>query len=125
MNIPSGLRYTKDHEWVKIEDATAVVGITDFAQHELGDIVFVEMPKAGTRVEQGKPCASIEAVKAVSDVFAPVSGEVSENNPELESAPQAVNQDPYGKGWILKIKLSNPKEADSLLSAEDYGKLIG
>jgi glycine cleavage system H protein len=125
MNIPSELRYTKDHEWIQIEGGKAVVGITDYAQHELGDIVFVEMPKPGTRVEKGKACAGIEAVKAVSDVFAPVSGEVTETNADLEASPQAVNQDPYGKGWIFKIRLSNPKEADALLSAEDYGKLIG
>jgi glycine cleavage system H protein len=125
MNIPSGLRYTKDHEWVQIEGGSAVVGITDYAQHELGDIVFVEMPKPNSKVEQGKACASIEAVKAVSDVFAPMSGEVVETNDGLEASPQSVNQDPYGKGWIFKLRLSNPKEADSLLSPEDYQKLIG
>ncbi len=125
MNIPSDLRYTKEHEWARVEGNTAVVGITDYAQHELGDIVFVEMPKVGAVTEKAKSCASIEAVKAVSDLFAPVSGEILEVNKELETSPQSINQDPYGKGWVLKIQLSNPKEVDSLLTPEDYQKLIG
>lgn len=125
MNIPADLRYTKEHEWARIEGTYAVVGITDYAQHELGDIVFIELPKPGAVVEKGKVCASIEAVKAVSDLFAPMSGEAVEANKELETTPQLVNQDPYGKGWIVKIKLSDPKEADSLLTPEDYKNHIG
>ena len=125
MNIPADLHYTKEHEWARVEGNSAVIGITDYAQHELGDIVFIELPKLGAAVEKTKSCASIEAVKAVSDLFAPVSGEIVEVNRELETTPQWINQEPYGKGWILKIKLSDPKEADFLLSAEDYQKLIG
>jgi len=125
MNIPADLHYTKEHEWARMEGNSAVIGITDYAQHELGDIVFIELPKLGAAVEKTKSCASIEAVKAVSDLFAPVSGEIVEVNRELETTPQWINQEPYGKGWILKIKLSDPKEADFLLSAEDYQKLIG
>jgi len=125
MNIPPDLRYTKDHEWLKAEGATALVGITDYAQHELGDIVFVEMPKIGAMVEQAKPCANIEAVKAVSPLYAPASGNVIDVNKALESSPQLINQDPYGKGWILKVQLSSPKELDTLLSAQEYQKLIG
>lgn len=125
MNVPEDLRYTKEHEWARLEGGDAVVGITDYAQSELGDIVFVEMPAPGKKTEQGKSCASIEAVKAVSDLFAPLSGEVVEVNKELESAPQTVNQDPYGKGWILKIRLSDKAQWDGLMRAADYRKLIG
>jgi glycine cleavage system H protein len=125
MNVPKSLRYTKEHEWALVRENEATIGITDYAQGELGDIVFVELPKTGTPTEQMKSCASIEAVKAVSDLFAPLSGEVVEINTELETAPQLINQDPYGKGWILKIKISKPEELDSLMSAEEYEKLIG
>ena len=125
MNIPENLRYTREHEWAKVENDAAVIGITDYAQNELGDIVFVELPKIGDKVESMKPCGSIEAVKSVSDIYAPVSGEVIEVNQELESSPQLINQDPYGKGWIVKIKMSNPQELDQLLSAEDYQNLVG
>jgi glycine cleavage system H protein len=125
MNIPKDLKFTKDHEWARVEGDAATVGITDYAQHELGDIVFIELPKIGAAVEQSKPCANIEAVKAVSDLFAPVSGRVTEVNPELEGSPQLVNQDPYGKGWICVIQMSSPAEINTLLSAEDYGDLIG
>ena len=125
MNVPDHLRYTKEHEWALMEGDKATIGITDYAQGELGDIVFVELPQVGAKTEQMKPCASIEAVKAVSDLYAPLSGEVTEVNRELDTNPQLVNSDAFGKGWILKIKLSNPKELDSLLSAEDYKKLIG
>ncbi len=124
MNIPENLRYTREHEWAKVENDAAVIGITDYAQNELGDIVFVELPKIGDEVESMKPCGSIEAVKSVSDIYAPVSGEVIEVNQELESSPQLTNQDPYGKGWIVKIKMSNPQELDQLLSAEDYQNLV-
>ena len=125
MNIPENLSYTKEHEWAKVENDAAVIGITDYAQNELGDIVFVELPKIGDAVESMKSCGSIEAVKSVSDIYAPVSGEVIEINQELESNPQWINQDPYGKGWIAKIKMSNPQELDQLLSTEDYRSLVG
>ena len=124
MNVPENLHYTKEHEWVLVEDDIATVGITDYAQNELGDIVFVEFPKIGEQAKQMEPCGSIEAVKAVSDLYAPVSGEVVEVNSKLESSPQLVNSDPYGEGWILKIKLSNKTELDALLSPEEYKKLI-
>ena len=124
MTILSDLKYTRDHEWVQVKGETVTVGITDYAQGELGDIVFVELPAIGKQTKQSKPCGSIEAVKAVSDLFAPVSGQVIEVNPELVSDPQTVNKDPYGNGWMLKIKLSNPEEIEQLLSAEDYEKLI-
>jgi len=125
MNIPQNLRYTNNHEWARIEGDAATVGITDYAQHELGDIVFVKLPDPGSTVERDKPSASIEAVKTVADLFAPVSGQVAEVNRELETSPELLNQDPYGKGWMLKIKMSKPDEAALLLSPEDYGKRIG
>ena len=125
MNVPENLRYTKEHEWALVEDDVATIGITDYAQNELGDIVFVEFPKIGEQTKQMEPCASIEAVKAVSDLYAPVSGEVVEVNNKLELSPQLVNSDPYGEGWILKIKLSDKAELDALLSPEEYKKLIG
>ena len=125
MSVPSELRYTKEHEWTRIEGDSAVIGITDYAQGELGDIVFVELPAVGKKTERMKSCASIEAVKAVSDLYAPLTGEVVEVNHELEAAPQLVNQDAYGKGWILKIKIADKAEWDGLLTAEDYEKLIG
>jgi len=124
MNVPKNLRYTKEHEWALIEGKTATIGITEYAQGELGDIVFVQLPSIGQKIEQMKACANIEAVKAVSDLFAPVSGSVTAVNNDLESDPQLINKDPYGKGWILKVELSNPKEADSLLSPDDYQTLI-
>lgn len=124
MTIPEDLRYTKEHEWSRVEADTATIGITEYAQGELGDIVFIEFPGIGDATRQMEPCASIEAVKAVSDLYAPVSGEVVEVNSELESNPQLVNKDPYGEGWILKIKLSNPGELDNLLSPEDYKTLL-
>ncbi len=125
MKIPADLRYTKEHECARLEGGSAIVGITDYAQGELGDIVFVELPAAGKKTVQMQPCASIEAVKAVSDLYAPLTGEVEDVNRELEGSPQLVNQDPYGKGWILKIRLANPADWEKLLSPEDYGKLIG
>jgi glycine cleavage system H protein len=125
MNVPDNLRYTKEHEWARLEKDTVVVGITDYAQGELGDIVFVELPVIGKKTQQMQSCASIEAVKAVSDLYAPLTGEVVDVNKDLEASPQLVNQDPYGKGWILKIKLSDKAEWLTLLSAEDYKKLIG
>ncbi|RLD12872.1 glycine cleavage system protein GcvH [candidate division KSB1 bacterium] len=125
MNVPENLKYTKDHEWAKIEGDVATVGITDYAQGELGDVVFVELPEVGSKVAQGDTFGTIEAVKAVADLFAPVSGEVVEVNPELESAPETVNQDPYGNGWMIKVKMENPDEANKLLDAEKYKELIG
>jgi glycine cleavage system H protein len=125
MNVPDNLRYTEEHEWARLEGDTAVIGITDYAQGELGDIVFVEMPAPGKKTIQKQSCASIEAVKAVSDLYAPFTGEVAEVNKELETSPQLVNQDPYGKGWILKIKIENKAEWDGLFSFEDYKKFIG
>jgi len=125
MNIPEGLKYTKEHEWVKIEGDTAVVGITDFAQGELGDIVFIEIETVGETLDAAETFGTIEAVKTVSDMFMPVSGEILEMNSELEDTPDLVNSDPYGKGWMVKIKISNPDEADELMSAEDYKSLIG
>ncbi|MDP8981053.1 MAG: glycine cleavage system protein GcvH [Acidobacteriota bacterium] len=122
---PPNLFYTKQHEWVRVEGDTGTIGITDHAQQELGDIVFVETPKIGSAIEQGAVIGSIESVKAVSEMFSPVSGEVSEVNPILQTNPEKVNEDPYGEGWIAKMKLSNPGETKSLLSAEDYQKYAG
>ncbi len=124
MNIPAELKYSKDHEWARIEGDIAVVGITDYAQNELGDIVYVELPEVGTLVEQGKSFGTVEAVKAVSDLFAPVSGEVVEVNEKLNDSPELVNQDPYGEGWMIKVKMSNPDEVNQLLSKEDYEALL-
>lgn len=125
MNVPEDLHYTKDHEWVRIEEDVAVIGITDYAQGELGDIVYVEPAPIGDTTTQFETCGSIEAVKAVSDIYAPVSGEVIDVNEALESNPQLINQSAYGEGWILKIKLSDPAELENLLSAEQYKKLLG
>ena len=124
MIIKDDLRYTKEHEWVKLEKGIATVGIDDYAQGELGDIVFVELPKTGTKVEQMKPFGVIEAVKAVSELFSPVTGEVIEVNSKLEAEAGLINKDPYAEGWIIKIKIKDPKELDNLLSAEDYKKLL-
>lgn len=124
MEIKEDLKYTKEHEWVRVENDVATVGITDYAQGELGDIVFVELPKVGTKVEQMKPFGVIEAVKAVSDIFSPLSGEVIEVNGRLESEAGIINKDPYGEGWIIKIRISDPKGLNNLLSADDYKKLI-
>lgn len=123
--IPQDLKYTKEHEWIKVEGDTGTIGITDFAQHELGDIVFVELPKVGSKVEFLKAFGTIEAVKAVSDIFSPLSGEVVAVNTDLESNAAVINTDPYGGGWIIKVKLSNTAELNQLLDAAAYGKLIG
>ncbi len=125
MNVPENLKYTKDHEWAKIEGDVATIGITDYAQGELGDVVFVELPEVGTQLNAGDTFGTIEAVKAVADLYAPLSGEVVEINPELESTPEKVNQDPYGDGWMIKVKISNPSEVDELMDAEKYKELIG
>jgi glycine cleavage system H protein len=123
-NVPTDLRYTKEHEWAKREGDRARIGITAFAQEQLGDVVFVELPKVGTKVTAMKTFGVVESVKAVSDLFAPLSGEVVETNAELTKKPEIVNADPYGKGWMIVIKLADPKEWDGLLSAADYEKLI-
>jgi glycine cleavage system H protein len=125
MNFPSDLKYTKDHEWVKIDGDVATIGITDFAQRELGDIVYVDVNTIGETIEKEAVFGTVEAVKTVSDLFMPVSGEVLEMNKDIDSAPESVNNDPYGKGWMIKIKMTNPSEAAGLLSADDYKKLIG
>ncbi len=125
MNIPSELKYTKDHEWVKIEGDTATVGITDFAQGELGDIVYVEVETLDETLGKDEVFGTVEAVKTVSDLFLPLSGEIIEFNGGLEDSPEDVNSDPYGKGWMIKIKISDPSEIDSLLSEADYKALVG
>ena len=125
MNIPAELKYTKDHEWIKVEGDVATVGITDFAQNELGDIVFVEIETEGESFDQEEVFGSVEAVKTVSDLFMPISGEVLEFNDSLESSPETVNTDPYGDGLMVKIKISDQSEIDGLLSADAYKALIG
>jgi glycine cleavage system H protein len=125
MNIPSELKYTKDHEWVKIEGDTATVGITDFAQGELGDIVYVEVETLDETLDKDEVFGTVEAVKTVSDLFLPLSGEIIEFNQDLEGSPEDVNTDPYGKGWMIKIKISDPSEIGSLLSEADYKELVG
>ncbi len=125
MNIPANLKYTKDHEWVRVEGDVAVVGITDFAQSQLGDIVFVDVATVGETVAQHGVFGTIEAVKTVSDLFCPVSGEVAEFNTALDDAPDAVNRDPYGEGWIVRIAMSDPGQVDGLMGAEEYRALVG
>jgi glycine cleavage system H protein len=125
MNIPNDLRYTKEHEWVRLEGDVATIGITDYAQGELGDIVFIEVDTIDESVAADEVFGTIEAVKTVSDMFAPVAGEVIEFNEALEDAPESVNSDPYGDGWIVKMRVENPDEAASLLSHEGYAELIG
>jgi glycine cleavage system H protein len=121
---PEELRYTKEHEWVRLEGDTATIGITDHAQQELGDIVYAELPKVGARVEQGQTLGSVESVKAVSDIYSPVSGEVIEVNEALAQAPEKINQDPHGEAWLAKIRVSAPEEVSKLLSAEDYASYV-
>jgi glycine cleavage system H protein len=122
MNTPNNLKYTKSHEWIKIENNTAIEGITDFAQSELSDIAFVELPEVGSKVKQGESMGTIEAVKAVSDLIAGVSGEVIEVNEMLKNAPDKINTSPFGEGWIVKIKVSNPDEAKNLMDSAEYIK---
>lgn len=124
MNIPSELKYTKDHEWIKIEDDVATIGITDFAQSELGDIVYVDVDTLDETLETEEVFGSVEAVKTVSDLFMPLSGEVIEFNEELEDEPELVNSDAYGKGWMIKVKLSDSSQIENLLSAAAYQELI-
>lgn len=125
MNTPSELKYTKDHEWIKIEGDSATIGITDYAQGELGDIVFVDVDSVDEDLSEGDVFGSVEAVKTVSDLYLPVSGTVLEVNSDLEDQPELVNTDPYGKGWIIKLKVSESADLSALLSAEDYQLLIG
>ena len=125
MNIPSNLKYTKDHEWVLIDGDMAIVGITDFAQKELGDIVYVEVETLDQTLNKDEVFGTVEAVKTVSDLFLPLSGEIIEFNDELESNPEDVNTDPYGKGWMVKVKISNAAEVEELLSSDAYKQLIG
>lgn len=122
---PEDFRYTKEHEWVRVEGDTGTIGITDHAQTELGDIVYVDMPKVGAAIEKGKTMGSVESVKAVSDIYAPVSGEITEVNEVLAQAPEKLNQDPHGEAWLVKVRLSNPAEAGDLLTAPAYQSYIG
>ncbi|NOZ03232.1 MAG: glycine cleavage system protein GcvH [FCB group bacterium] len=124
MNIPSELLYTKDHEWARFEGSEVTIGITDFAQGELGDIIYVEFPEIGQEVGKGDPIGTIEAVKTVADIYAPVAGKVTAVNNDLEDAPEQVNNDPYGAGWMIKLEVTDPSDKEGLLSADDYQALI-
>lgn len=124
MNFPEDLKYTKDHEWIRINGDIGTVGITDYAQSELGDVVFVELPPVGNKVEFGQSFGTVEAVKAVSDLYSPVTGEVIEVNKEIQDSPELVNKEPYERGWMIKVKLANAEEVKNLLDAEAYKKLI-
>lgn len=125
MNFPENLKYTKDHEWIRVEGDVAYIGITDFAQSELGDIVYVEIETVDEELDAEEIFGTVEAVKTVSDLFMPFAGKVLEVNPELESAPEAVNSDPYGQGWMIKVSISDTSELEALLSAADYKALVG
>ena len=125
MNFPENLQYTSEHEWVRIEENIGVVGITEYAQGELGDVVFVELPAIGKQVKSGEAFGTVEAVKAVSDLFAPISGEVLEVNPQLEKTPEIVNKEPYGGGWMVKLSIADTGELPSLLTAQQYREQIG
>ena len=124
MSLPQDLKYTKEHEWVKVDGVTATIGITDHAQGELGDIIFVEFPDIDQEIEKDEPFGTIEAVKTVADLFAPISGMVTEINEDLEDSPESVNSDPYGEGWIVKVSIDNADELDELMTPEQYGDLI-
>jgi glycine cleavage system H protein len=124
MNFPENLRYTKDHEWVRIEGDEAIIGITEFAQRELGDIVYVEVETVGKALSTGSVFGTVEAVKTVSDLYLPLSGSITELNPDLNSNPELVNTDPYGKGWMVRMKIKNPAEVDELLAADAYSSLV-
>ena len=124
MNFPSHLRYTKDHEWIKLDGNIATIGITDFAQKELGDIVFVEVETVGKALGAGDVFGTVEAVKTVSDLFLPVSGTISELNPALNNSPELVNNDPYGEGWMIKMKLDNPADVENLMTAQAYESIV-
>jgi len=124
MTYPSQFRYTDQHEWVALDGSAATVGITDHAQHQLGDIVYLDLPKVGTLVEAGKPCGTVESVKAVSDIFSPVSGSVTEVNSALVETPEWINQDPHGKAWMIKVSLSAPPPLEKLFTAEQYEEYV-
>jgi glycine cleavage system H protein len=124
MNVPANLLYTKDHEWLRVEGDTGYIGVTDFAQGELGDVVFIEIETVGETLSKEEVFGTIEAVKTVSDMFMPVGGEILEVNPALEETPDVVNKDPYGKGWMVKIKITNPAETASLLTADQYKAIL-
>lgn len=124
MNVPEDLLYTKDHEWLRVEGNTGYIGVTDFAQGELGDIVFIEIETVGETLNKEEVFGTIEAVKTVSDMFMPVTGEILEMNPAIAETPDVINKDPYGKGWMVKIRISNPSEVDGLLTAEKYTALL-
>ena len=123
-NIPENLRYSKDHEWVLVEDGVASIGITDYAQHSLGDVVYIDMPRVGDRLSAHEAFGSVESVKAVSEVFIPIAGEIVEVNDGLNDTPEKVNADPYGEAWFIKVKMDNPGEADAMLSAEEYEEYL-
>ncbi len=123
--ILEDLKYTETHEWVKVEGEVAIIGITDFAQRELSDIVYVELPSVGSSINKGETFGNIEAVKAVEDLYAPITGEIVEVNEKLKNSPELVNQDPYGEGWMIKMKIKNPEELEELLSPEEYKNIIG
>ncbi|PHR49624.1 MAG: glycine cleavage system protein H [Fluviicola sp.] len=125
MNIPANLKYTKDHEWCKVDGDVVTIGVTDFAQSELGDIVFVEVETEGETLDKEEVFGTIEAVKTVSDLFMPIAGEVIEFNEEIEASPELVNDDPYGNGWMIKVKVSNPSDLDELLDADAYKEIVG
>jgi len=125
MNVPGNLKYTNDHEWALIEGTEALIGITDYAQGQLGDVVYVELPQIGSRVNKGESLGTIEAVKTVADVFAPLSGEVIAVNDALKNAAELLNKAPYTDGWVARLKISHPAEAEQLLSPDDYSKLVG
>lgn len=125
MIFPENLKYTKEHEWIRVEGNFGWIGITEYAQGELGDIVYVELPAPGTKLEQGKSFGTIEAVKAVSDLYAPLAGEVVELNKSVQDQPESVNKDPYGAGWMLKISIANPSEVNALMDSSAYKSLIG
>ena len=124
MNFPGDLHYTKDHEWIKMDGDSALVGITEFAQHELGDIVYVEVETVGKHLDAGAVFGTVEAVKTVSDLFLPLAGTITELNPKLANAPELVNNDPYGDGWMVRLKLDNPSDISTLLSAQDYQQMV-
>jgi glycine cleavage system H protein len=124
MLVLDDLYYTESHEWIRVQDGLATIGITDFAQHELGDIVFVELPDMGAKVSADEPCGSIEAVKAVEDIICPVSGKVEERNGDLEDSPDMINKSPYEDGWLIRVRMSSPEELEKLLSALDYRKIV-
>ena len=125
MNYPANFRYTKEHEWVQVEGNVATIGITDHAQHELGDIVYVDLPKVGANAEAGKTFGSVESVKAVSDIYAPVSGEIVEVNDGLSSAPEKLNSDPHGAAWLIKVRVTTQDEIKQLMTAADYQQYVG